>query len=568
MAAMFPTTSIAPTSRRLLCLLLGLVYTAQLGLDLSYLEDLEQNSPFIHVLALDPADNYDRALSTVDPNSGFRTEVFYRAPAYPWFLRALSELTGARTPIELVRIQVSFGAITAPLLFLIVRSLVGGLALPFLGTIGWILYGPRLFFFGQLLDEVLLISLLLFLWFLLLVPRDETKPLSCFLPGIVLGLAALTRASMLLCLPLLAFSYWFAKPEDSFRARATASSCLILGTLLVILPVTVRNALVSGGDIVLINASGGANFFLGNNPMATGACAAPPDLVGSSRGREQEQAFRAAARAATGQDMTPSALSSYWWSKGWSFLSREPGSGLSLWGRKLLLAFNHYEVPLNADYTFHRRYSPLFGLAILEFSWLFPLGLIGLLGWYRRQRAWTLTALLFVAQVLPLLLFFVSAKHRFSLSPFFIVYTVIGLAQLIQRARTRSPVIFSAVFLAFAGAGITHLDLLEPQGQDVSLFQEGWRFEVLGNIPAAVRAYHRAFDLNPDNLQALNNLARLLETTSATIGATWWELLYRRAQLSGADQYLRRAEQALSRLQPSAQSQKSPSPESPPRPSQ
>ncbi len=87
--------------------------------------------------------------------------------------------------------------------------------------------------------------------------------------GALLGLAALTRESLLLLLPLLAVS--LGRASGGIRGRAGRAALTLLGAgLLVILPWTLRNVRVTGTPI-LISASAGYNLLIGNNPFADGS---------------------------------------------------------------------------------------------------------------------------------------------------------------------------------------------------------------------------------------------------------------------------------------------------------
>ena len=77
------------------------------------------------------------------------------------------------------------------------------------------------------------------------------------------GLASLTAAILASLIPGVAIwlFYWLRKKA------ASAVVAFLLGAVLVIAPVTLRNYTI-GGDFVLISYNGGVNFYLGNNANA------------------------------------------------------------------------------------------------------------------------------------------------------------------------------------------------------------------------------------------------------------------------------------------------------------
>jgi hypothetical protein len=87
--------------------------------------------------------------------------------------------------------------------------------------------------------------------------------------GALLGLAALTRESLLGLLPLLAVPLARAHGVRRGHGIRTALAFLAAG-LLVILPWTLRNVRVTGSPI-LISTSAGYNLLTGNNPFADGS---------------------------------------------------------------------------------------------------------------------------------------------------------------------------------------------------------------------------------------------------------------------------------------------------------
>ncbi len=120
----------------------------------------------------------------------------------------------------------------------------------------------------MVLSEPLATSLVAAVLAVLAWPARTWAPVAA---GAHLGLAALTRESLLLLLPLLAVSLGRASGVGVIVGRAGRAALALLGAgLLVILPWTLHNVRVTGTPI-LISASAGYNLLIGNNPFADGS---------------------------------------------------------------------------------------------------------------------------------------------------------------------------------------------------------------------------------------------------------------------------------------------------------
>src|SRR5262249_33998938 len=138
-----------------------------------------------------------------------------------------------------------------------------------------------------------------------LEPRAP-NPWWLFAGGFLLGLTALMRENILVAAPL--FFLWAVWPRagadergaptagGGLRASLIAGAVLFAGTLLPILPATIRNAVVAK-EFVLITSLGGENFYTGNNDVASGRYT-PPPFVRPDPQYEHEDFRREAAKRA------------------------------------------------------------------------------------------------------------------------------------------------------------------------------------------------------------------------------------------------------------------------------
>jgi 4-amino-4-deoxy-L-arabinose transferase-like glycosyltransferase len=190
------------------------------------------------------------------------TEPFYfRAPGYPFFL-AIATL-GRPDSIPRAKVATAIaGAFTAPLLALLSARIFRKRAFALATGVAAAVHPPFLWNSADVQSEPLFTTLLLVAGFLLLVATDRPSTTLALLAGATLALAALTRASALALVPLLAAP--LLDRRLPVRARAHISGAALLGFALGIAPWTARNAVVFG-DFVPVNDAAGNVFYQGNS---------------------------------------------------------------------------------------------------------------------------------------------------------------------------------------------------------------------------------------------------------------------------------------------------------------
>jgi len=190
----------------------------------------------------------------------------YRPPCYPFFLAAILGLT--HHSIEAVRVVQAMlaGFMCAGILSLgsmLVNRGVGLIAAVFCAV-----YPQLIHYAVQLWSEQLFLFLIIMaLWFFLLSLRKRSLWLKV-LSGALFGLASLTREAGLLVLA--GILIWLVLNNKSLLAGLKKWWLIALCAFVVILPWTVRNYRVFA-KFVPIATNGGINFYIGNNPEATGS---------------------------------------------------------------------------------------------------------------------------------------------------------------------------------------------------------------------------------------------------------------------------------------------------------
>jgi len=332
-------------------------------------------------------------------------EPFFRAPLYPYFLATLYRFFGAENPLSVLTVQTIISAFGAGFAGLCARRLwdhraawCAGLLFAGLAT--------SIYFASELLAVTLNVTLNLLLLWLLLGSLTRKR---CLLIGVTLGLSAITRPTVLVVTPVILWYLW-QRCNSPAKIPVAQWAGLVLGLMLTILPVTVRN-IVQGGEPVLIAASGGVNFYIGNNPHADGRVAFLPGAPPTWQGEMSD--VTALAATELGRPTNALAADRYFWRKGLRFWRTQPIAAARLLARKTWLLLAAGERSNNKNLAFWYARSPLLRLPFWP-GWALILGL-AILGFnrqdMRRPERFLLVGLT-ATYGAALLLFFLNARFR------------------------------------------------------------------------------------------------------------------------------------------------------------
>ncbi len=233
----------------------------------------------------------------------------------------------------------------------------------------------------------------------------------------------------------------------------------LLGSFLVILPVTLHNAIV-GDDIVLISASGGINFYIGNNPRATGYFETPANMrPGTAELIEDAQKI---ASEKIGRELKLSESSRYWYAQAWAWIRQNPGEWAKLLFRKALLFWNKYEAPVNLNYYWFKQHSLILQYS-LSFIFIAPFALVGFVLSFREFNRFFLPILMLLTYFLSLTLYFVLAHYRVAAVPFMILFAVYGIKYLFNLISKKRVLLFlNMVILILAAFMVCYQPAKEP----------------------------------------------------------------------------------------------------------
>jgi tetratricopeptide (TPR) repeat protein len=337
----------------------------------------------------------------------------------------------------------------------------------------------------------------------LLKARDNPSFLNWLLCGMILGFSAITRPTILVFIPFVWFWIFlvFIK-EKKLKEVLIFCAIFVIGSALVISPVTLRNYL-AGKDVVLIASQGGINFYIGNNENSDGMSAI------FYKQDWQYQDFQRMAERESERSLKPSQISDFYYQKGIGFLRNQPGKALRLLVKKLYLFWNRFEISNNQDIYFFRRYSSLIRILPFGFWLVGPLGLVGMVLCFcdrrikaiKKWKAVLLPALFILSYMLTVVAFFVTARFRLPVIPFLIIFSALALVWLWEKLwgkELSSLALFLALLFPFAiltNSNAYHLSVGDFSQAHFSLGNVHLK---AGRLDLALKEYDVALQRNPD----------------------------------------------------------------------
>ena len=489
-------------------ILAGIVVLA-LALRFIYIYQIE-TTPLFDFLAADTGD-FERFALKIIGGDFFYRETLYFNPLYPFFLAFIYLIFGHHL-VAVGIIQALLDSVTCLLVYFIsvktFRDQVAGL----LGSFLYAGYGLMIFYTGIMIGSTLATFLFVSSACLLLLAKEKKRGLPWFLAGVTYGIGCLLRPNVLFILPFLIF--WIAagaEKGDKFTGKLSRLAFILAGILLIILPFSLRNYVITG-HFSLPFGNGGFNFYVGNHPGAEGTYTYLRGISNSPAGQIKSSVIQA--RRELGSEVGLPQASAYWFRRGIDFIKDYPFEYLVLLGRKFLLFWNAREIGQNIDYNFSRRFAPLLRLPLFSFGVVAPFAWLGFVLALRGKRPGITLPVLFVfAYMGSVIFFFVSARYRLPAVPFIIIFAAYGVCGFVRlffpvaSLNKRKVALFS--FLLLAAFVVVNLNL-SPFDEKRYL---SWSHNMLGNVyqekgmtSAAIEEFRKAISIDPDSTTAYNFL--------------------------------------------------------------
>jgi Flp pilus assembly protein TadD len=523
--------------------LLLAVLALGLGLRIANLVDIS-DSPFFTRPVID-GQAYDRwALAIVGRAESPAAEAaadgpFYQDPLYPYFLAAIYAVFG-HSYWAVYLLQLGLALLLLLLTYDTARLLFdrrAGIAAATMAAF----YRPFIFYESQIEKTALAVFLVsLFLWLFVRSltsrpdqPAPERSRLAPFLlplaAGASLGLVALTRANTLLFAPLLPVAYLFRRPLRGARAsmsppslpRLVPALASILGVLLVVAPVSIRNSLLTR-EVTLTTTQAGQNFYIGNSQYnTTGQYQAPPWVRPSPEFEQPD--FTEYARKAANRELSPGQVSRFYVRAALDWVRTHTRDFAKLLWRKTVLYFNNFEVPDNQDIYFFSRYSWVLRLPLLSFGVVFGLGCAAMILAARGLNRLSFVVFFF-GYAVSVIAFFVFSRYRIPALPALLPFAGAVLPWLADAAKARPSVhkargtssayrLAGGTALALAAFALTLYPVYRGTGkreaaQCLSNLASALYHE--GDTARAVETYEQALATQPGHSEASRNLGIIM----------------------------------------------------------
>ena len=355
---------------------------------------------------------------------------FYQEALYPYFL-GLCFFLFNKSLLAARLVQVVFWVLSIWFLFLTGRRLFGereGL----LAALLFSLYGVMYLYVAVLIKATMVVfATTVFLYLLVSASKEKFKYWLWL--GFVMGLLANLRGNFILFTPFLFLWAWFIEWKGGRGLLAKTLrrvALLVVGIMLALLPTTVHNYIVSG-EFIATTSQGGANFYIGNSQFADGSMRLPYFVKPGPRWEAEH--FDKEAEKRTGQKMSPSEVSRYWFNEGISFLINNPAAGTKLIMSKLRFLVSDYEIADNYSFIHMRRFfMPVMWGTFVSFGLLFGLAIVGMWFAWRRNNFSRPLVLFAAVYSLSLIMFFVVSRYRVPLVPVVILFASFYIMKFID----------------------------------------------------------------------------------------------------------------------------------------
>lgn len=407
------------------------------------------HSPVRETLVEDARAYQLEALRLTGADSASREGPSFLNLGYPYALAAVYSVVGVRVGAVLFA-QAGLGALSCVLLALAARRLFASDAAAIVAGSALALYRPAVFYDGLLLTPSLTsFAVVVSMCFAVAGSGARRWRIVLLLSaGAWLGWAALLRPNVVILVPALVAGMAWLSPAQT---QARGACAFLLGTMAIVLPVTVAQRIAHGAWVPL-SANAGMNFWTGNQREASGAYE-PAAFVDEQNAGGEESGFLEEARRRSGRTTMPLAESDrFWLDQGLRDVRSDPARWLLLEGRKILLFGSRLELRTNVSIGFYERLSPVLRRTPIGFPLLFAAGLAGFVALLcaRSRPEATIAAATVVAAAATCALFFVASEYRHLAAPGLALGSGALAAHLMRRGRSTIPLCAGALALAWS----------------------------------------------------------------------------------------------------------------------
>lgn len=371
-------------------------------------------------------------------------------------------------------------------------------------ALGWAFFQPAQAYSAILMPTV---GLVFVFWFVVwaIVKRTELpRRFVTFLLGLLVGITATGVATILFLVPLLIAAFLISW-NGTMRARTLAIFLLFVGLAAGTAPAWLHNCLIAR-DPVFLSAHGGVNFWIGNNPDATGYPRFPPGLHAGQEAMLKDSI--ANAERATGRSLRRSEVSSYWAAKSQNYIRSHFTDWLKLLGTKVGNFWNAFQYDDLSIITALREQQVVFpGLRFGIVAAIAIPGLFSALGRFPASRWIAAAILLHLFSLLPV---FVTERYRLAAVPGLLLFAAFGICELWRScAMAQTARVMAYLALLLGATWIVSIPKREPSLWALDSYNSGLQALETNHLSEAQQKLDLAYAYVPENAElnfALGNL--------------------------------------------------------------
>lgn len=421
-------------------------------------------------------------------------EFTFMDPAYGYLLGGLFKLFGPNLFVIFL-LQILLDTLTAYGIIRVGRILER----PRAGLIGAALYGltaTAVMFCTTLLKEVWVTAYLTW-WIVgaLTVIRSQRK-VHWLLFGVYCGLGVGFRSTLLTLTLAGALLPWLMSLE---LARSRSAALVVLGSILAMLPWSIRNHNAYGSFSPLPHNGGIVLQQIYNDQNPRAEIWIPP-FVTYLHPSEIWNGYAAEANRRLGYSASPGQIDAYWHDQGMAYIEQHPGAVAGDILRKSSGVLSSSELANNRSDTEERMFSTILAVLPQPAAWLLGMGLAGLVWLGRKDRRWLIVAVPIALAWLTMAVFFAESRFRFHAASMLALASGIWIDQVVQqiRAHENKPL---AVYVPLAVVIVAIsfvLGSLTPQ-PPIAWERIAWGYINMGRIHEAQALAERIARKQPDN---------------------------------------------------------------------
>jgi Tfp pilus assembly protein PilF len=379
-----------------------------------------------------------------------------------------------------------------------------------LAAVGWGFFLPEEAYSAILMPAA---GLVFVFWFVVwqVVSRREPPSLPrLFSLGVLIGFTAMGIATILFLAPLLFVALffkwsWTGDRRSIWLAKGAATGLVLIGVGIGASPCWVHNYLIAK-DPVFFSAHSGVNFWIGNNPLATGYPRFPPGLHAGQKAMLEDSITTA--EKAAGRSLKRSEVSAYWSGKASAYIKNNFGAWLKLLLVKAGNFWNAFQYDDLSIITILREQNVI--LPGLKFGLVAALAIPGFLFALSRYPLSRWVAAAVLLHMASLLTVFVTERYRVAAVPGLLLGASFGASELWQSC-VSAKYSRAALYLVLLLAATLFVSVpqKDPGLWALDAYNAGWQALQSNSLPLAEKKLNVAYAYAPENAEvnfALGNL--------------------------------------------------------------